>query len=78
MKNIAILVLAAGKSSRMKRIKQLEKINNKTLLDITLEKVKEVFLKIFFVLLAQMLIKSKQKLLPKIFNLSTILISEMD
>ena len=27
MKNIAILVLAAGKSSRMNSIKQLEKIN---------------------------------------------------
>lgn len=48
MKNIAILVLAAGKSSRMKRIKQLEKINNKTLLDITLEKVKEVFFENIF------------------------------
>jgi molybdenum cofactor cytidylyltransferase len=43
MKNIAILVLAAGKSSRMDGIKQLEKINNKTLLDITLEKLKSIF-----------------------------------
>lgn len=43
MKNIAVLVLAAGESSRMKGIKQLKKINNKTLLDITLEKVKKVF-----------------------------------
>jgi len=43
MKNIAILVLAAGKSSRMNSIKQLEKINNKTLLDITLEKVNNLF-----------------------------------
>ncbi|WP_339660373.1 nucleotidyltransferase family protein [uncultured Polaribacter sp.] len=42
MKNIAFLVLAAGKSSRMKSIKQLEKINNKTLLDITLEKIKSI------------------------------------
>lgn len=40
MLNIAILVLAAGKSSRMKAIKQLIKIKNKTLLDITLEKTK--------------------------------------
>ena len=48
MKNIAILVLAAGKSSRMKRVKQLEKINNKTLLDITLEKVKKVFFENIF------------------------------
>ena len=43
MKNIAVLVLAAGKSSRMKSIKQLEKINEKTLLDITLEKIKSIF-----------------------------------
>lgn len=43
MKNIAILVLAAGKSSRMKSIKQLEKIGDKTLLDITLEKIKSSY-----------------------------------
>ena len=42
MKNIAVLILAAGKSSRMHSIKQLEKINNKTLLDITLEKAKRI------------------------------------
>ena len=45
MKNIAFLILAAGKSSRMNGIKQLKKIDNKTLLEITLEKVKSVFLK---------------------------------
>ena len=43
MKNIAVLLLAAGKSSRMNSIKQLEKINSKTLLDITLEKVSSLF-----------------------------------
>ena len=43
MKKIAIVILAAGKSSRMNAIKQLVKINNKTLLEITLEKVKRVF-----------------------------------
>ncbi|SDR66701.1 molybdenum cofactor cytidylyltransferase [Polaribacter sp. KT25b] len=43
MKHIAILVLAAGKSSRMNSIKQLEKINHKTLLDITLEKIKSMY-----------------------------------
>jgi molybdenum cofactor cytidylyltransferase len=43
MKNITFLVLAAGKSSRMNGIKQLEKINDKTLLDITLEKIKSIF-----------------------------------
>lgn len=43
MEKLAVLVLAAGKSSRMKSIKQLEKINDSTLLDITLEKVKQLF-----------------------------------
>lgn len=43
MKNIAFLILAAGKSSRMNGIKQLEKINNKTLLGLTLEKIKMIF-----------------------------------
>jgi len=43
MKNIAVLVLAAGKSLRMKSIKQLEKINKKTLLDITLDKITNIF-----------------------------------
>ena len=42
MRNIAVLVLAAGKASRMNSIKQLEKIDNKTLLDITLEKIKSI------------------------------------
>lgn len=36
--NIAILVLAAGTSSRMQSMKQLEKINGTTLLNISLEK----------------------------------------
>lgn len=43
MTNIAVLVLAAGKSSRMGDIKQLLKINNKTLLDSILETTKKVF-----------------------------------
>lgn len=51
MRNIAILVLAAGKSSRMKSIKQLEKVDNKTLLDITLEKTKQLFSKAVFCVL---------------------------
>jgi CTP:molybdopterin cytidylyltransferase MocA len=42
MKNIAVLVLAAGKASRMNSIKQLEKIDHKTLLDICLEKIKSI------------------------------------
>ncbi|KGL61939.1 NTP transferase domain-containing protein [Polaribacter sp. Hel1_85] len=42
MNSLAILVLAAGKSSRMKAIKQLLKINNKTLLEITLETAKNI------------------------------------
>ena len=51
MKNIAVLVLAAGKSSRMKSIKQLLKINNKTLLEITLETAKKVNSKNIFCVL---------------------------
>ncbi|WP_405608777.1 NTP transferase domain-containing protein [Polaribacter sp. Asnod1-A03] len=43
MKNIAVLILAAGKSSRMDSIKQLEKIGNETLLNIVLKKTKSVF-----------------------------------
>ena len=42
MKKIAIIILAAGSSSRMKSIKQLEKINDKTLLEITLEKANQL------------------------------------
>lgn len=42
MEKIAVLVLAAGKSSRMKDIKQLLKINSKTLLEIALETAKSV------------------------------------
>ncbi len=42
MNSTAILVLAAGKSSRMKTIKQLLKINNKTLLEIALENAKKI------------------------------------
>lgn len=42
MVNIAVLVLAAGKSSRINGIKQLERINGKTLLDITLETAQKV------------------------------------
>lgn len=51
MKNIAFLVLAAGKSSRMNSIKQLEKINNKHLLEITLDKIKEINSKNIFCVL---------------------------
>jgi molybdenum cofactor cytidylyltransferase len=51
MKNLAVLVLAAGKSSRMKSIKQLEKINNKTLIEITLETAKKVTPKNIFCVL---------------------------
>lgn len=51
MKNLAVLVLAAGKSSRMKSIKQLEKINTKTLLEITLDTAKKVTPKNIFCVL---------------------------
>lgn len=62
MKNIAVLVLAAGKSSRMKSIKQLEKINQKTLLDITLEKIKNIFFDNIFCVLGANADKIKQEI----------------
>ncbi|WP_439131422.1 nucleotidyltransferase family protein [Polaribacter sp.] len=45
MSTIAVLVLAAGQSSRMQSIKQLAKIDEKYLLEITLEKAKKIGLK---------------------------------
>jgi molybdenum cofactor cytidylyltransferase len=42
MKNIAVLVLAAGTSSRMKRPKQLVKIGNNFLLEMVLSKAKSL------------------------------------
>lgn len=42
MEDIAVLVLAAGKSTRMQSIKQLEKIGNTTLLELTLDKAKQL------------------------------------
>ncbi len=59
MKNIGVLVLAAGKSTRMQGIKQLEKINDKTLLEITLEKAKLLELKDIFCVLGANAIKIK-------------------
>ena len=68
MKNIAVLVLAAGKSSRMKSIKQLEKINQKTLLDITLEKIKSIFSEYIFCVLGANGDKIKQEISTKNIN----------
>ena len=62
MKNLAILVLAAGKSSRMKSIKQLEKITNKTLLEITLDTAKKVTRKNIFCVLGANAKKIQQKM----------------
>jgi len=42
MKNIAVIVLAAGKSSRMKTPKQLVKIGNNFLLEFVLSKAKAI------------------------------------
>lgn len=42
MSAIAVLILAAGKSSRMKAIKQLAKIEDKYLLEIAIEKAKAI------------------------------------
>ena len=68
MKNIAVLVLAAGKSSRMKSIKQLEKINQKTLLDITLEKIKSILPDNIFCVLGANAEKIKQEITTTSIN----------
>jgi molybdenum cofactor cytidylyltransferase len=72
MDSLAILVLAAGKSSRMKDIKQLLKINNKTLLETTLEISKKVNSKNVFCVLGANAEKIKRetstKLVTYIFN----------
>jgi len=62
MNNLAILVLAAGKSSRMKSIKQLEKINTKTLLEITLDTAKKVTRKNIFCVLGANAKKIQQEI----------------
>jgi molybdenum cofactor cytidylyltransferase len=65
MKNIAVLILAAGKSSRMNSIKQLEKINNKTLLDITVDKVNKLFFENIFCVLGANCDEIKQGITSK-------------
>ncbi|WP_218598173.1 NTP transferase domain-containing protein [Polaribacter sp. NJDZ03] len=65
MKNIAILVLAAGKSSRMNSIKQLEKINEKTLLELTLEKIQCVYTSTIFCILGANADKIKPEIRTK-------------
>ncbi|WP_296637650.1 nucleotidyltransferase family protein [Polaribacter sp.] len=68
--SIAILVLAAGKSSRMQSIKQLEKVGNKTLLNITLEKAVQLQeIDIYCVLGANASLIKKSIVLP---NITTI------
>lgn len=72
MNSIAVLVLAAGNSSRMKDIKQLLKINNKTLLETTLETAKKVVSENVFCVLGANAKKIKKKTSTKnvkfIFN----------
>ncbi len=65
MKNIAILVLAAGKSSRMNSIKQLEKINHKNLISITLDKVRYIFPDTIFCVLGANANKIKKEITTK-------------
>ncbi len=63
MKNIAVLVLAAGKSTRMQSIKQLVKLGNQTLLELTLDKAKQLATNSIYCVLGANanLIKSKIK-----------------
>ena len=68
MNSTAILVLAAGKSSRMKGIKQLLKIDNKTLLEHTLEEAKKVNSKNVFCVLGANAEKIKKETSTKNIN----------
>lgn len=68
MDSIAILVLAAGKSSRMKSVKQLLKINNKTLLENTLENAKKINEKSVFCVLGANAEKIKKETSTKNIN----------
>ncbi len=68
MNTLAILVLAAGKSSRMKSIKQLLKINNKTLLENTLENAKKINEKSVFCVLGANAEKIKKETSTKNIN----------
>lgn len=65
MKNIAVLVLAAGKASRMNSIKQLEIISKKTLLDISLEKIKRILPNTIFCVLGANSTQIKQEIATK-------------
>ena len=65
MKNIALLVLAAGKSSRMKSIKQLLKIKDQTLLDIALKNAQKVSSKNVFCVLGANADKIKNEISTK-------------
>jgi molybdenum cofactor cytidylyltransferase len=69
---IAVLILAAGKSSRMNGIKQLLKIKNKTLLESTLENAKKINYSTIFCVLGANAAKIKNEISAKkvhfIFN----------
>lgn len=67
MKKVAVLILAAGSSSRMKTPKQLLKIGNKTLLEIVLEKAKFIFEEPVFCVLG-----ANEKLIRKTINTKNI------
>jgi molybdenum cofactor cytidylyltransferase len=65
MKKVAVLVLAAGKSSRMGVPKQLLKVKGKTLLDITLENAKKINSENFFCVLGANANKVKNEISEK-------------
>lgn len=62
MNNIAILILAAGSSSRMKTPKQILKINNKFLLEIVIEKALTIQKDNIFCVLGEKSDEIKQKI----------------
>lgn len=66
-KNMAILILAAGASTRMGEIKQLLPWKKTTLLNHTIAQVKEISKSVFLVLGANM-----EKIKPTVFNYNII------
>lgn len=65
MDKVAVLILAAGKSSRMNSIKQLLKIKNKTLLDIAIENAEKINSSPVFCVLGAHATKIKKEVFAK-------------
>ena len=78
MINLAILVLAAGESSRMKTPKQLVKIGVNFLLETVLSKAKAINVNHVYCVLGANDVLIREKFHLQILTLFTILISRKD